>query len=171
MTFQRLLVRWSLVVVAAIVVGALSMAGPSSAGESGADAARGEELFQANCAMCHGSDATGMMGMHPALRGAVDRLTAEGVEVTIRNGRDTRPPMPAFGDRLGEDDIADLVAHLETLPAGPRNFEPEGGNGQRDGRGMGGMMRGGMAFVGVAVLLLVAALGGAVGYLIGRSRR
>lgn len=33
--------------------------------------------------------------------------------------------MPAFGDQLGDDDITDLIAYLDTLPAGPRNFGPE----------------------------------------------
>lgn len=167
-TRRRAALRWSLVAVAlAALMG--WVAAPTSAGQSQGDTARGEELFQTNCAMCHGSDATGMMGMHPALRGVVDRLTVEGVEVAIRNGRDTRPPMPAFGGRLDDRDIGDLVAYLETLPPGPRNFGPEGADGGMGGAGMGGMMRGGL--VGVAVLLVVAALAGATGYLIGRGRR
>jgi hypothetical protein len=45
--------------------------------------------------MCHGSDAARMTGTHPSLRGAVERLSSEGVEVTIRKGRTTMPPMPA----------------------------------------------------------------------------
>ncbi len=116
------------------------------------------------------SDATGMMGMHPALRGAVERLTVEGVEVTIRNGRDTRPPMPAYGGRLRDDDIDDLVAYLESLPAGPRNFGPGSDNSSMGAEGM-GMMRGGVLLVVVAVLVLVAALAAATGYLIGRGRK
>lgn len=139
------------------------------AGAPAGDASQGEALFEANCAMCHGNDATGMMGMHPALRGAVERLTVEGVEVTIRNGRDTRPPMPAFGDRLGDDDIAHLVAYLETLPPGPRNFGPEGTDGRMGEGGMGGMMDGGMnmsggMWIGMALwgLLLVALIALAV---------
>lgn len=60
------------------------------------------------------------------------------MEVTIRNGRQTMPPMPAFAGRLSDDEIADVVAYLESLPSGPRNFGPEM---RRDGMmGDGGMM-------------------------------
>lgn len=72
--------------------------------------------------MCHGRDATGMGGMHPALTGAVGQLSAEGVAVTIRKGHDTAPPMPAFEDDLADSEVADLVAY--SLPPAPRNFGP-----------------------------------------------
>ncbi len=97
------------------------------------DPERGERIFRTNCAMCHGADAAGMMGMHPALRGAVERLGREGVEVTVRKGRATRPPMPAWEGRLSDQEIADVVAYVAALPPGPRNFGPEGtmdGSGQ-----------------------------------------
>lgn len=165
------MIRW--VVLAPLVVG-VAMLWPAEltlAGAPAGDPSEGEALFEANCAMCHGGDATGMMGMHPALRGAVDRLTVEGVEVTIRNGRDTRPPMPAFGDRLGDDDIADLVAYLETLPPGPRNFGPESADGPMGGGGMSGMMGGGMGLAWIASILLVGALAGVSGYLLAQRRR
>lgn len=63
--------------------------------------------------------------MHPSLRGAVERLSIEGVEVTIRRGRDTTPPMPSFEGRLSQKEIDDVVAYLDTLPMGPRNFGGE----------------------------------------------
>ncbi len=128
----------------------------------------GRDVFQANCAMCHGSDASGMMGMHPSLRGAVERLTLEGVDVTIRNGRDTRPPMPAFEGRLSDEEIADVISYLDSLPVGPRNFGPGDGGMMDDGKmpdrdtmGRGGrrggdMMDGGM--MGGAVMMLLVAL-------------
>jgi mono/diheme cytochrome c family protein/uncharacterized membrane protein len=140
----------------------------ASAAQPAGDADAGRGVFAANCAMCHGADATGMMGMHPAPRGAVERLTFEGVDVTIRNGRQTMPPMPAFGDRLSDEDVADIIAYLDTLPSGPRNFGPEmdrDGGPEMDRDGMmrdGGMMermmgRGGAGPL-VAILLLVLLL-------------
>lgn len=160
------------------------MAFTQTGGEPGAqqgEVARGEQIYQANCAMCHGVEATGMMGMHPALTGVVDRLSAEGVEVTVRKGRNTNPPMPAFGDRLDDDDIIDLLAYLESLPAGPRNFGPEmmdrspANGGSTMGRdGMGGMMDRTLGGPGtalwIAVLLLTAAVAGIIGYLAARRR-
>ena len=77
--------------------------------------------------MCHGADASGMMGMHPSLRGSIERLSRDGVEVAIRNGRDVQPPMPAFEGRLSNKEISDVIAYLDTLPVGPRNFGPRTG--------------------------------------------
>ncbi len=92
-----------------------------------ADVQAGENVFRAHCAMCHGGDASGMMGMHPSLRGAVERLSREGVEVAIRQGRRTQPPMPAWEGRLSDEEIDDLVAYIASLPTGPRNFGPGSG--------------------------------------------
>jgi putative membrane protein len=118
-------------VVLVVVIVALTLGGPAHAQSSG-EPETGRDVFERNCAMCHGGDANGMMGMHPSLRGAVERLSFEGVEVTIRNGRDTNPPMPAFEDRLSDEEIADVIAYLDTLPVGPRNFGP-GGDGMMGG--------------------------------------
>ncbi len=145
----------------------------STAAQEQGDPQRGREVFEQNCAMCHGSDASGMMGMHPSLRGAVKRLSREGVEVTIRNGRDVMPPMPAFEGRLSDEGISDVIAYLDTLPVGPRNFGP--GDGMMDG--MGDMMgRSGMGsswvpwvLVGVLTIALVIALLASSRY--GGSRR
>lgn len=163
--------RWLWVAVAvAVAVIALAATGEATSATQ-ADTARGKEIFKANCAMCHGSDATGMMGMHPALTGVVDRLTREGVEVTIRNGRQTRPPMPAFGSRLNDEQIDGLIAYLQTLPDGPRNFGPDM---EPKGGGMGGMMGGmgeGKTVLWVVIVILAAALAGAIGFLAGQRRR
>lgn len=154
---------------AASLATTVSLATPSVSAQERGDPEAGERIYRSDCAMCHGRDATGMMGMHPALRGAIDRLTREGVEVTIRNGRDTNPPMPAFGDRLNGEQIADVVAYLAALPEGPRNFGPDHPSGMGDGM-MDGMMGRGAPWMVVLVILLTAALAGLVGYLIGSSR-
>jgi len=156
--------RWLALIGLAAAVTALGAPRASAVQDRGsADA--GRDVYTANCAMCHGADATGMMGMHPALRGAVDRLTAEGVEVTIRNGRRTTPPMPSFGDRLSDEQIADVVAYVDTLPPGPRNFGPgmtEPGGMMPDGGMMDRMMDGGGdagdVLLAVVLVVLVAAL-------------
>jgi putative membrane protein len=133
----------------------LSLLFSSQASAQSGNPEAGREVFQANCAMCHGADATGMMGIHPSLRGAIERLTVEGVEVTVRNGRDTMPPMPAFSGRLTDEEINDVIAYLDTLPVGPRNFGAEG-DGMMD---MDGMMDGGMWswFAWMALFLVVLA--------------
>jgi putative membrane protein len=35
--------------------------------------------------------------------------------------------MPAFEGRLSDDEISDVIAYLDTLPVGPRNFGPGAG--------------------------------------------
>lgn len=95
--------------------------------------------------------------MHPSLRGAVERLSQEGVEVTIRNGRETDPPMPAFDDRLTDQEIDDVIAYVASLPEGPRNFGP----GSQGGGMMGGdMMEGGWG------TFLAGVVAGAIGSLL-----
>jgi mono/diheme cytochrome c family protein/uncharacterized membrane protein len=141
----------------------------TSAQEQG-DPQQGREVFEQNCAMCHGSDASGMMGMHPSLRGVMERLSREGVEVTIRNGRDVQPPMPVFEGRLSDEDISDVIAYLDTLPVGPRNFGP--GDGMMDGTGdmMGDSGMGSTRFPWLLVGVLTIVLAGTVIVLIARSR-
>lgn len=143
-----------------------------AADQQAGDPAAGRQVFEANCAMCHGPQARGMAGMHPSLRGAVQRLSRQGVVVTIREGRDTTPPMPAFDDRLTDTQIADVTAYLASLPPGPRNFGPgqdRGGMMGDDSMMDGGMMDGGMmgggwltvlltVLVGVLVLLVTAVI-------------
>lgn len=97
-----------------------------------------------------------MMGMHPSLRGAVERLSREGVEVTIRAGRDTTPPMPSFEGQLADEDIDAVIAYLDALPVGSRNFGPEADGGMMDDGMMGGRI---WTWLGSALfLLLVAAI-------------
>jgi mono/diheme cytochrome c family protein len=151
---------------AALLVTVLAGAALPALARAQGDPQRGREVFEQNCAMCHGQDASGMMGMHPSLRGAVERLSREGVEVTIRKGRKTTPPMPSFQGRLSDDRIEDVIAYLDTLPAGPRNFGPEGG-------GMGAMMGGGGGWpewLGWTLVALLALLIVLVGVLVVRLR-
>lgn len=142
---------------------ALSMGGPAHAQSSG-NQVDGRDVFEADCAMCHGSDASGMMGMHPSLRGALERLSLEGVEATIRNGRDTNPPMPAFEGRLRDDEIADVIAYLDTLPVGPRNFGADDGgmggdmDGMMDGGGMWSWFAWSVLFLVVLAAVVIASI-------------
>lgn len=145
--------------VAIAVLGAVTV--PTvAAGQQGGDPANGREVFAANCAMCHGSDAAGMMGMHPSLRGATERLSHEGVEIAIRQGRRTQPPMPAWQGRLSDDEIDDVIAYIATLPDGPRNFGPDGGSGMMTGGDGDGMT----APLVVLLVVLAAAAAGLIAW-------
>lgn len=151
-------IRLGLVAVI-VVLGAVTV--PTvAAGQQSGDPAKGREVFAANCAMCHGSDAAGMMGMHPSLRGAIERLSYEGVEVAIRQGRRTQPPMPAWEGRLSDGEIDDVIAYIATLPDGPRNFGSDGGSGMMMGDDGDGMTA---PFV-VLLVVLAAAAGGLIAW-------
>jgi cytochrome c6 len=70
--------------------------------------------YKAKCAMCHGADGKGgKMGTKdfasPEIQGMTDAQLAE----TITKGK--APKMPAYGDKLKESDIKDLVAYIRTF--------------------------------------------------------
>jgi hypothetical protein len=71
---------------------------------------------------------------------------------------------------------ANLIAYLDALPPGPRNFGPQMMDDRQPGaEGMGGMMRdmfgGAPAMLWLIMVILTAALAGLIGYLIGQGRR
>ena len=109
-----------------VVIAGLWLLSPGAADANvDGDPEAGRELFATNCAACHGSDAQGM-GTAPSLVGVTERLGPELAARTIRDGRNR---MPAFGSRLDEAQISDLLTHLDQLAAD----ETVGG---RDGSGM-----------------------------------
>jgi cytochrome c6 len=70
--------------------------------------------YRAKCAVCHGADGKGgKMGTKdfasPDIQGMTDAQLAE----VITKGK--APKMPAFGDKLKDSDIKDLVAYIRTL--------------------------------------------------------
>lgn len=71
------------------------------------DAVAGEAVFTANCESCHGVGATGGSGPELVGHGADE----EHVEVVIDGEED----MPAFGDTLSDQDIADVLAYTGSL--------------------------------------------------------
>ena len=116
-----------MVLLAGLLAAVWVAPGGSADAQAGADVVgdpvAGEQVYAANCAMCHGPDATGM-GDVPSLHGVVDRLGADGVEATVRDGRQANPPMPAFGDRLADAEVDDVIAYLAELDEAPVDEAP-----------------------------------------------
>ena len=73
------------------------------------DADRGREIFQLNCATCHGQAADGEVG--PNLRDVSERKSKVALIQQVISGQ--TPPMPQF--QPNERDMADLLSFLETL--------------------------------------------------------
>lgn len=74
----------------------------------------GRNLFQNNCATCHGSDGRGARGF-PNLTDSAWLYggNPEQIEASISNGRNG--VMPALGAVLGDDGLNDVVAHVLSL--------------------------------------------------------
>jgi mono/diheme cytochrome c family protein len=73
------------------------------------DAHRGQEIFQMNCAVCHGLEAAGEVG--PSLLGVSARKSKVKLIKQVVSGE--TPPMPQFQPK--SQDMADLLEYLEAL--------------------------------------------------------
>ncbi len=73
------------------------------------DVERGREIFQLNCATCHGLEAAGEVG--PDLHNVPERKSRAALIHQVTSGQ--TPPMPQF--QPNKKDMADLLSFLETL--------------------------------------------------------
>lgn len=73
------------------------------------DTERGQEIFQLNCATCHGLSAGGEVG--PNLHEVSMHKSRVALIHQVTSGQ--TPPMPQF--QPNERDMADLLTYLETL--------------------------------------------------------
>lgn len=95
------------------------MAVPFAAAAGKGDAAKGKEVFDGNCAVCHNADSEEKK-MGPGLKGLFkkDKLTngKKPTEANIREKIDSGGNgMPAYKDILSDDEKDDVVAYLKTL--------------------------------------------------------
>jgi len=91
----------------------------------GGNAANGASLFARYCRGCHGADGRG--GAHTFMP-HIENLTKKNyiellpdsylLEVIAKGGRAVGKSsyMPAFGVKLSEQDIKDVIAHVRSLP-------------------------------------------------------
>ena len=134
--------RVPVVVALALVIALLGACGPDSSGAESSVAAAdsatptGQELFAANCAVCHGSEGEGQPNWHianddgtlpaPPLNG--DGHTwhhADGLlyRIVDQGGAQFESPsdpgfksaMPGFGDRLSREEIIAVLTHVKSL--------------------------------------------------------
>ncbi len=77
--------------------------------EISGDAGRGRDIFQLNCATCHGLEEAGEVG--PDLHNVSERKSRVGLINQVISGK--TPPMPQF--QPNAKDMADLLSFLETL--------------------------------------------------------
>ena len=109
-------------VVAAPAASAAASAAP--AGPYKFDAAKGAELYSANCAACHQATGMGLPGAFPPLKGnsaVLDPDPAKQIDVVLHglhgqaiDGTVYPSVMPPFGGSLSDTDIANLINHERT---------------------------------------------------------
>jgi len=73
--------------------------------------------FKSKCAMCHGADGKGTsvgksMGAHDFTSAVVQGQSDADLTATITKGKGK---MPAYGGKLSDEQIKDLVAYIRTL--------------------------------------------------------
>ena len=90
---------------------AFAFAVAGCAGTHSPDPVRGQQLFTQYCAVCHGPEGRGAEA--PSLRGEAARKNPSQLEAWIKS---PLPPMPTLYPKpLGDADVADVVAYVETL--------------------------------------------------------
>lgn len=92
----------------------------------------GAELFHKHCAVCHGDDGKGGVGVPLSLSSFIDTVSDEYLKSTIRLGRPGRI-MPAF-PQLSDAQINAIVEHMRgwsDAPAVTHNTEPVKGDSKR----------------------------------------
>jgi len=106
-------------------------AAPTAA--SGSDVEAGAKLFTANCATCHGRNATGTEGIAPSLVG----VGAAAVDFQVGTGRMpmamSGPQAPVKPVQFNQEQIAQLAAYVASLGPGPSvptadQVDPAGGD-------------------------------------------
>lgn len=81
----------------------------------------GAEIFNAQCAGCHGQDGRAQTDMGKKVKAAdltsaaVQHMSASELSKTIKDGKDK---MPAFGDKLSDDDVKAVVAYVQQIGNG-----------------------------------------------------
>ncbi len=112
--------RNNLVLVLLLVSIVLLGAGSNTAFES--QGTNPNELFTKHCATCHGRDGRAR-SLKSRLRRAQDltdpewqtKVSDERIFNSIANGRKGRGRMPAWSDRLSEEELNALVNHVRSL--------------------------------------------------------
>merc|ERR1712061_487375 len=79
-----------------------------------ADLENGESVFQANCASCHAGGNNSVVPEKKIKKEALEQYLTGGYNVNaiitqVTNGKNS---MPAFGERLGPDDIEDVASYV-----------------------------------------------------------
>lgn len=119
---SRLYCQWLLLVMVLLIVGAAPVFGAETKG-----AASGQSNFETKCARCHGASGKGngfqsialfFMFKTPDLTDSAYMQTRSD-EVLFRGIKQGNKAMPAFGLKLSDPEIKDLVVYIRSLTKAP----------------------------------------------------
>jgi mono/diheme cytochrome c family protein len=105
--------------VTLLFAGAIALAGSNLYAQKG-DAAKGKDVFEGNCSVCHNSDSAEVK-MGPGFKGLFKKAkmsttgkvpTDANVLAKVNEGGNG---MPAYKDILSAEEKADVIAFLKTL--------------------------------------------------------
>jgi mono/diheme cytochrome c family protein len=117
----------------------------------------GRAPYAAHCAVCHGSDGTGVPRMFPSLNRAsviasenpqsLIKIILKGATLPPTNRAQSAVSMPGFADRLSDQQVADIVNYIRTDwgNAAPANATPKAVAAARKSMGTPGASQGGWA--------------------------
>lgn len=101
------------------IAGGVLLAGVVALGAG--DAAKGKDVFDQNCSVCHNSDSTdakigpGLKGLFKKAELANKKKVSDANVLDFINKGSSEKGMPGFADILSDTEKADLVAYLKTL--------------------------------------------------------
>jgi cytochrome c oxidase subunit 2 len=103
-------VRRLLLLLPLLLLPLTACGGDDSTSDADADGGdqTGQQIYEANCARCHGPNGEGGVGMPLGDGAVVDSLTLEGQIEVITDGRNA---MPAWGDQLSADEIEAVAVY------------------------------------------------------------
>ena len=93
-----------------LYVGSTEMAWTGGLTPAARNASPGAQVYESQCAMCHGVDRAGAPPAFPSLVGVVGRLTAEQVAEQVKNGKGRMPSFP----NLDEAAMTALLDYLRS---------------------------------------------------------
>ena len=97
-------------IVSILLVPIVMAACGDSGGPGGSDVARGQQVYQRYCNVCHPG---GNAGAGPAITVLAPRLSDDQIKAAIRQGKNRMPP---YNERdIPEADLASLVSYIRTI--------------------------------------------------------
>lgn len=79
-----------------------------------ADLQAGEQVFSANCAACHAGGQNAIMPEKTLKKEILEQNGMKSVEAITTQVKNGKGAMPAFGGRLGDDDIDNVANYVIT---------------------------------------------------------